>query len=278
LYLGNSGGLNGEKRINLGTEKLCCMKISLFIISIITVLTSNVLNPSVQSISASDIVKKADEKFNGEKSSMMVMTMTIIRPTWQRTVEFKNWSLGKEYALTLITSPAKDVGQTFLKRSTELWSWNPSINRLIKLPPSMMSQGWMGSDYTNDDVLKESSIVNDYTHEIVGEETVSDRLCYKIKMVAKENAAVVWGHQIRWIDKKDLLMLKTELYDEDGSLVRTEMGSDIKVMDGRVIPSRLELIPADEKGNKTIVEITDIKFNVSIEDTFFSQQNMKRIR
>jgi outer membrane lipoprotein-sorting protein len=233
---------------------------------------------SAQPLSATDIIRKADEKFNGEKSGTSTMVMTIVRPAWQRTVEFKSWSLGRENSLTLITAPAKDQGQTFLKRGQEMWSWNPSINRLIKLPPSMMSQGWMGSDYTNDDILKESSIVKDYTHEIIGEEMIGDRLCYKIKMVAKEDAAVVWGHQVRWIDKKDLLMLKAELYDEDGYLVRTESGSDIKVMDGRAIPSRLELIPADEKGNKTIVEIKDIKFNVSLEDSFFSQQNMKRVR
>jgi outer membrane lipoprotein-sorting protein len=231
-----------------------------------------------QNISATEIVRKADDKFNGEKSSIMVMSMTILRPTWQRTVEFKSWSIGRENSLTLITAPAKDQGQSFLKRGQEMWSWNPAINRLIKLPPSMMSQGWMGSDYTNDDILKESSVVADYTHEIVGEESIDGRLCYKIKMVAKENASVVWGHQIRWIDKKDMLILKAELYDEDGSLVRTEAGSDIKIMDGRVIPARLELIPADEEGNKTIVEIKDIKFNVSIEDSFFSQQNMKRVR
>src|SRR5665647_27997 len=126
----------------------------------------------------------------------MVMSMTIVRPTWQRTVEFKNWSLGREYALTLITIPAKDAGQTFLKRGSEMWSWNPSISRLIKLPPSMMSQGWMGSDYTNDDILKESSIVNDYTHEIVGNETIAGRECYKIMMKAKENSSVVWGKQV----------------------------------------------------------------------------------
>jgi outer membrane lipoprotein-sorting protein len=231
-----------------------------------------------QDISATDIVRKADEKFNGEKSSIMVMSMTIIRPTWQRTVEFKNWALGRDYALTLITAPAKDIGQTFLKRGTEMWNWNPSISRLIKLPPSMMSQGWMGSDYTNDDILKESSVVNDYTHEIIGEETIDGRPCYKIKMVAKENAAVVWGHQIRWIDKKDFLVLKAELYDEDGILVRTETGSEIKIMDGRTITSRLELLPAEEPGNKTVVNITDIKFNVPIAENFFSQQNMKNIR
>jgi len=233
---------------------------------------------SAQNSSAREIVKKADEKFNGEKSSIMVMSMTIIRPTWQRTVDFKNWTLGRDFALTLITAPAKEAGQTFLKRASEMWSWNPSISRLIKLPPSMMSQGWMGSDYTNDDILKESSVVNDYTHEITGEENIDGRVCYKIKMVAKQEAAVVWGHQIRWIDKKDLLVLRAELYDEDGTLVRTEVGSDLKTFEGRTIPSLLELSPAEEPGNRTVVEIKDIKFNVPIEDSFFSQQNMKRVR
>jgi len=123
---------------------------------------------NAQSLSATDIVRKADEKFNGEKSSFSVMSMKVIRPEWQRTIEFKTWTLGRDNALTLITAPAKEAGQTFLKRGSEMWSWNPSINRLIKLPPSMMSQGSMASDYTNDDILRESSVVNDYIHEIVG--------------------------------------------------------------------------------------------------------------
>ena len=231
-----------------------------------------------QDLSATDIVRKADDKFNGEKSSLMVMTMTIVRPTWQRSVEFKNWSLGKEYALTLITAPARDAGQTFLKRGTEMWNWNPSINRLIKLPPSMMSQGWMGSDYTNDDILKESSIVNDYNHSIVGEDIVEGRECYRIRMDAREDAAVIWGYQIRWIDKKDFLFLKAELYDEDGMLVRTETGSEIKSMDGRIIPTKIVLLPADEPGNRTELHITEIKFNIPIQESFFSQQNMRNVR
>jgi outer membrane lipoprotein-sorting protein len=233
---------------------------------------------SGQQMTATDIIRKADEKMNGEKSSYSVMSMTIIRPTWKRTIEFKNWNLGKDFALTLITSPAQENGQTFLKRKTELWSWNPAINRLIKLPPSMMSQGWMGSDYSNDDILKESSIVNDYIHEITGEESIGDRMCYKIKMTAKKEASIVWGKQVRWIDKKDLLFLKAELYDEDGSLVRTETASNIVKMDQRTIPSRIELIPAEEPENRTLVEIKEIKFNLPVEESFFSQQNMKKIR
>jgi outer membrane lipoprotein-sorting protein len=231
-----------------------------------------------QNLSPKEIIRKADEKFNGELTSTSIMAMTIVRPTWERTIEFKNWTGGREYALTLITSPAKDKGQSFLKRQQEMWNWNPTISRLIKLPPSMMSQGWMGSDYTNDDILKESSVVNDYDHEIVGEEEYDGRICYKINMVAKEDAAVIWGHQVRWIDKKDFLFLKSELFDEDGYLVRTELGSEIKTMDGRLIPTRIELIPAEEEGQMTIIEMKEMKFNEAIIESFFSQQNMKRVR
>jgi outer membrane lipoprotein-sorting protein len=241
-----------------------------------------ILSPTLlllgQELSPKEIIRKADEKFNGELTSTSIMAMTIVRPTWERTIQFKNWTSGREYALTLITAPAKDKGQSFLKRQNEMWNWNPTISRLIKLPPSMMSQGWMGSDYTNDDILKESSVVNDYDHQIIGEEEYDGRMCYKIKMVAKEDAAVIWGHQLRWIDKKDFLFLKSELYDEDGYLVRSELGSEIKTMDGRLIPTRIELIPAEEEDQKTIIEIKETEFNAPIPDSFFSQQNMKRVR
>jgi outer membrane lipoprotein-sorting protein len=230
-----------------------------------------------QTINATEVVRKSDEKFNGEKSSYSVMSMTIIRPGWQRTIEFRSWTLGRDFALTLITNPAKEAGQTFLKRGSEMWSWNPSINKLIKLPPSMMSQGWMGSDYTNDDILRESSVITDYIHEIIGEEIIGGRLCYKIKMTARENASIVWGRQIRWIDKKDFLVMKAELYDEDGFLVRTETGSDIKIMDGRAVTSKIELVPEEEPENKTLLEIREIKFNIPVGESYFSQQNMKRV-
>jgi len=233
---------------------------------------------SGQEPSPTEIVKKANDKFTGEESSRSTMAMTIVRPTWERTIEFKSWTLGNDYALTLITAPPNEKGQTFLKRENEMWQWNPTINRLIKLPPSMMSQGWMGSDYTNEDILNESSVVEDYHHEMMGEESINDRLCYKIKLTAKEDAAVIWGHQIRWIDKTDYLFLKSEMYDVDGYLVRTELGKNIKTMDNRLIPSVLELIPAEEEGHKTIVEIREIEYNISINESFFSQQNMKRVR
>jgi outer membrane lipoprotein-sorting protein len=233
---------------------------------------------SGQELSATEIVRKANDKFNGEKSGYSEMAMTIVRPTWERTIDFKSWVRGTDYALTLITAPAREKGQTFLKRENEMWSWNPTINRLIKLPPSMMSQGWMGSDYTNDDILKESSVVNDYNHSIDGEETINGRLCYKIKMIAKPDADVIWGSQIWWVDEKEFIVLKEELYDEDGYLVRTETGTDLKTFEGRLLPSTIELVPTETTGNKTILKILDMKFNINLGENFFSQQNMKNIR
>lgn len=231
-----------------------------------------------QSPSATDLIRKADEKFRGEKSGYSVMTMTLVRPSWQRSFEFKSWSKGNDYSLTLITAPAREKGQTFMKRGNEMWSWNPVINRLVKLPPSMMSQGWMGSDYTNDDILRESSVVNDYTHSLEGEESIGVSPCYKVKLTARKDAAVLWGHQLWWVDKREFIVLKAELYDEDGYLVRTETGSDIRSFDGRLLPARMELLPAENTGNKTILTIVEMKFNIPLDDNFFSQQNMKNVR
>jgi outer membrane lipoprotein-sorting protein len=233
---------------------------------------------AAQQLSATDVIRKADEKLNGEKSGYSVMTMIVIRPIWQRTVEIKSWSLGDDYALALITAPAREKGQTFLKRGSEMWSWNPSINRLIKLPPSMMSQGWMGSDYTNDDILRESSVVNDYTHTFEGEEEVDGRLCHRIKLTARPDAEVIWGHQMWWVDEKEYIVLKNELYDEDGYLVRTERGMELKNFEGRILPSLIELVPEENEGNKTLLRINEMKFNIDIAESFFSQQNMKSIR
>jgi len=224
---------------------------------------------------AKEIVKKADEKYRG-KSSYSEMTMTIVRPKWSRTVSFKSCNKGLDYSMTLVTDPVKEKGQTFMKRKNEMWSWNPKISRLIKLPPSMMSQGWMGSDFSNDDLLKESSLVVDYTHKLLGSETFAGKECYKIEMLPNDDAAVVWGKLVKWITKDGYLQLKTEYYDEDGYLIKTEKASKIKMMSGREIPTYFELIPEEEPGNKTIVVMNKIVYDISVSESFFSQQNMKK--
>ena len=244
---------------------------------IIPVLLSLLAPVKSQQLTAKEIVTKADELQRGQ-SSKSEMKMTVIRPKWTRTITMKAWSLGRDYSMTLITAPAKDKGQVFLKRKNEMWNWVPAINRMIKLPPSMMSQGWMGSDYTNDDILKESSIVVDYNHKILGEENISGLDCYKIEMDPKEDAAVVWGKVIKWISKKKFWQMKTMYYDEDGELIRTEIASKVKNFGDRNLPSHIEIIPADKPGHKTVLDVPSAQFDIKIDEGFFSQQNMKRVR
>jgi len=226
---------------------------------------------------AKEIIQKADEKMRGE-SNIATIKMTIIRPTWEREMTLKSWAKGTEYSLTLVTAPARDKGTAFLKREKEIWNWQPTIDRTIKMPPSMMMQSWMGSDFTNDDLVRESSIVTDYEHELLGTETLEDRACYKIKMIPKPDAPVVWGEIIIWVSKDEYLQLKSEFYDEDGYLVQTIYGKQVKEMGGRVIPSVLEVVPADEEGHKTRLEYLSLDFNEPIQPSFFSIQNMKRVK
>jgi outer membrane lipoprotein-sorting protein len=146
------------------------------------------------------------------------------------------------------------------------------------MPPSMMMQSWMGSDFTNDDLVKESSIIKDYTHRILGEEEIDGRLSYKIELIPKEDAPVVWGKIISWVDKKDFLQMKSEMYDEDGFLVNTMYGKNIKMLGGKLLPALLEVIPADEEGHMTQIEYNELEFDIPIESSFFSTKNLKRVR
>jgi len=142
----------------------------------------------------------------------------------------------------------------------------------------MMMQSWMGSDFTNDDLVKQSSIVVDYDHKLLGEETIRDQVCYKIELIPHEDAAVVWGKIISWVTKNGYNLWKSEYYDEDGYLQNREDSYDIKKFGDRELPSRIEMIPADKEGQKTVLEILSSEFNVPIDDSFFSKQNMKKVR
>ena len=156
---------------------------------------------------AKEIVEKMDSKFRG-KNSKAIMTMKIVRPKWSRTMKMKTWTKGDDYSLTLVTSPARDKGVTSLKRQNEMWQWQPSIGRVVKLLPSMMSQSWMGSDFTNDDLSNQSSIIVDYDHKKLGKIKLYGRECYMIQLTPKPDAPVVWGKLIVWVDTKDYLQLK----------------------------------------------------------------------
>ena len=226
---------------------------------------------------ATEIIEKAEENVRGTQA-YAELKMTIVRPKWTREITMKSWSKGDDYSLILVTAPARDRGMAFLKRGKEIWNWQPSIDRSIKMPPSMMMQSWMGSDFTNDDLVRQSSLKTDYTHKLLEKEEVEGRMCHVIELIPKPDAAVVWGKVIMWIDTADYLELKVEFYDEDDYLVSTIFGKNITSIGGHTLPSRLEMIPADNPGQKTIVEYLDLDFNVKLDDRFFSVQNLKRVK
>jgi outer membrane lipoprotein-sorting protein len=227
---------------------------------------------------ALEIIKKSDEKIRGIKSSYSEIKMTILRPDWSREIEMKGWSKGTEYSLIVVTAPSREKGTAFLKRENEIWNWQPTIDRVIKLPPSMMMQSWMGSDFKNDDLVRESSIVVDYTHKLLGSEIIEGMDCYKIELIPKEDAPVVWGRIISWIDKEEYIQLKTEFFDEDDYLVNTMIGKDIEEMGGKIIATTMEIIPEEEPENKTILHYNELQFDIPVEDRMFSVNYMKRIK
>jgi Outer membrane lipoprotein-sorting protein len=225
---------------------------------------------------AKEIVQAADAKMRGNTSQVQ-LTIQIVRPTWSREMTVKSWMKGTDLAMILIQSPAKDKGIVYLKRRKEVWNWMPSLEKVIKLPPSMMSQSWMGTDFSNDDLVKESSLVNDYDPSIAGDTVIDGRNCYKIQMLPKPAAAVVWSKLLVCIDKKDFLELLTRFYDEDGSLVNTMSASEVKIMDGRLIPTRFEMIPADKTNQKTVMVYKSVQYNRPIDEGFFTTEKMKTL-
>ncbi|MFO7524638.1 MAG: outer membrane lipoprotein-sorting protein [Ignavibacteriaceae bacterium] len=243
---------------------------TLVVVTLLTALTANAQD-------AKEIVKKADELMRSN-SSYSELRMTIVKPNWSRTMGMKVWALEPDFALIYITEPARDKGTVTLKRKNEVWNWLPSAQRVIKIPPSMMLQSWMGSDFTNDDLVRQSSVVEDYNHKLIGEEELNSYNCYKIEMIPKPEAGVVWGKIITWIAKESYLQIQADYYDEDDILIKSFIGSREKKMSGRNILTYWEMIPTDKPGNKTVMEYTAIQFNYNIDKDFFSEQNMKRIR
>jgi len=227
--------------------------------------------------SAEEIIRKADEKYRG-KSSYSEMTIDIVRPKWSKQMKIKGWTEGTKYSVSIVTSPAKEKGTVFLMRDKEVWNYMPTIDRTIKFPPSMMLQNWMGTDLTNDDLVKQSSILEDYTHKIIGEEPKEGYDCWMIELIPKEDAPVVWGKVLIWVDKLEYMMLQSDYYDEDDFLVNQMIGSDIKEFSGKKLPSKLRVIPIEDEGQETILIYDKLEFDINISDQFFTTNYMKRIR
>ena len=213
---------------------------------------------------ANQILKNSEQKIQGIKSSYQEMMIKIVRPKWSKEMTMKGWSIGEDYFTSVVLSPAKEKGTVFLKRENEVWNYIPSIERTIKLPPSMMMQNWMGTDFTNDDLVQRSSITDDYTNSIIGNEIIDGLDCWIIELIPNEDAAVVWGKLVMWIDKRDYMQLKTQFFDEYDEMTSIMTGKAIKNFDGKKLPAIIEFVPLDKEGNKTIVERLVWKFDIDI--------------
>ncbi|MGZ5781256.1 MAG: outer membrane lipoprotein-sorting protein [Burkholderiaceae bacterium] len=230
---------------------------------------------AMAALSAAEIVDRAEDLLWG-KTAVGDFEMTITTPTWSRTLSLKVWMDRPKQSFLRIATPAKDAGISSLRIDSEMWNYIPAIERTIKIPPSLMLQPWLGSDFTNDDLVKESSIVTDYTHRLIGEKKIDGNDAYQIEGLPKPNAAVVWGKIVYSIRKSDFVPLKLEYYDERGDLIRALNYSDIRTVDGRSIPTRWEMQPLTKPGKKTTIVVKSLMYNRPINADIFSLRNLKQ--
>lgn len=232
-------------------------------------------------LSILDIVDRANKALRGD-SSHGTLTMSIVTPAWQRTLELEGWNRGREYALIETHAPAKDRGNVTLRRKNEMWLWLAKVERVIKVPPTMMHSAWQGSDFTYEDIVKADSVVKDYTHSLLSKTAEGDHTIYHIRADPKPDAPVVWGKVLLTIavygeaGKEEIVPMKEEDYGERGDLVRTIALSDVKRMGGRLVPARMECVPARKAGQKTVIQYSDLRFDVPLSDEFFSLSRLQR--
>jgi outer membrane lipoprotein-sorting protein len=213
-------------------------------------------------------------KYMRGKTSVSTVVMTIHRPDWQRTMTIKAWTKGEKESIFWITAPPKDKGNGTLKKKNEMWIYNPKVNRIIKLPPSMMSQAWQGSDFSNNDLSKTDSIINNYSHTIIGTETHEGKKVYLIKSMPKPEAPVIWGMQKLKI-REDHIFLEQAFFDEDLQPVKTMTTSLIQKIGGKLFPVIWKMQKNGVKDEYTILEYEKISFDETLPNSLFALSSLR---
>ncbi len=223
---------------------------------------------------AREIVDRVDKLLRGA-SSEGTMEMEVVTEHWSRSIEMRMWSLGTEYALIRILSPQKEAGTATLKADNDIWNYLPRVDRTIKLPPSLMSASWMGSHYTNDDLVKESELIEDYDIAIGFEGSRDGVEVWEFVLTPKPDAAAIWGRIEEQIRKDDFMPVWARYYDDRGNVSRTMTFGDFRVMSGRLVPTRIDIVPADKPGERTTIFYRDIEFDVDLDPSFFSLRQLR---
>ncbi|MBN1301478.1 MAG: outer membrane lipoprotein-sorting protein [Melioribacteraceae bacterium] len=224
---------------------------------------------------AGEIIERAEDLIKG-KTAHGIIEMTVVTPDYERTLRMESWWEGNEKALIVIHSPRKEKGNKTLKIGNEMWNYLRNTETTIKIPPSMMLQSWNGSDFTNDDLVRESNLSEDYFQTLEGEEKLNDELCWKIILEPKPDAPVVWGKLIYWVRKDSYIPARVEFYDEKDKLMRFMNFSDVKKFGNRLVPSIWEMVNITKEGNLTKLKLIDMEFNIKISDRIFSFQELEQ--
>jgi len=225
---------------------------------------------------ATSVVRDAINHWRGLASDS-VMTMVIHRPDWERSMTMRAWTKGDDRSLVRVLEPRKDRGNGTLTDDNSMWSFSPKVNRVIKIPSSMMGQSWMGSDFSNKDVARADDIVDEYEHTMLSTEQVDDVMVYEIESIPHEEAAVVWGRELLRI-REDHVVLTHRFYDQDGELVKTLTSLEIGAMGGRVIALRQRMSKEETPDEWTEIQVDSIDYEVDLKDSLFTLSNLRNPR
>ena len=225
---------------------------------------------------ALELVRQAWDNVRG-KSSYAEVTMTIHRPDWERSMSMKAWTKGQDDSLVRVTEPRKDAGNGTLTLDEKMWTFSPKINRVIKVPSSMMNQSWMGSDFSNKDISRNDDIVDQYDHKMLGLEKHGGIDVYVIESIPKEDSAVVWGKEVLKI-RKDGVLLSQEYYDQDNELVKAMVSLEVGKLGGRTLAIRQRMGKAGTDDEWTEVKYDALEFGIPVEDTWFTLSNLRNPR
>lgn len=222
---------------------------------------------------ARQIVKKMDELYRSQ-SSEATIEMEITTPHWKRTLKMTFWSQGMDKTFIRIHSPKKEKGVATLRIDNEMWNFFPKTDKVMKIPPSMMMGSWMGSDFTNDDLVKEYTFLEDYAFEITNVENPDAGVVY-IKCIPNEGIPIVWGHIIIAVKEKGHMPLWYKYYDEKGKLMRKMVYKDERTFGSRTIPAVMELAPTTKEGYKTVVRYLEATFDTRLKKGVFTLRNLR---
>lgn len=220
------------------------------------------------------ILDHVDDLFRG-KSSKGRMTMTVVTAHWKRSLTMEWWSKGKDRSLIRILSPEKEKGTATLRVDNDVWNYLPKVKRVIKLPSSMMSGSWMGSHFTNDDLVKESRMADDYDFKITFQGRRKGKEVIEITCTPKPEAAVVWGKVVVEVGAADYMPTHSLYYSEDVKLARTMVFGDIGDLGGRKLPRSMKVVPQDKPDEYTLVVYEQMTFDLDLGERMFSLRTLQ---